>query len=283
MLNIIGVVILYHPDTSTLFDHINSYLPSLNKLLILDNSEAPSPFLVQLIHSQEATKISYIFFNENGGISKRLNYAAEYAIENEFDYLLMMDQDSGFNNDDFQLYLHKIEENNQDDIAQFGVNCQPEIIVPNSVPQTVNNLITSGTVLKLKYFRNLGNFNEDLFIDFVDTEYSIRVIEKGYTNLLISDIVLKHRIGFLKMGRSLKNFELTPRILHSPIRVYYILRNGLYLLYGSKKIIEPNRAVLFESMKILKNDFMYHPNLAAVYINAFWAIVDFLRKKMGKK
>jgi rhamnosyltransferase len=283
MLNIIGVVILYHPDTSTLFDHINSYLPALNKLLILDNSEAPSPFLDQLIHSQNSTKISYIFFNENGGISKRLNYAAEYAIENEFDYLLMMDQDSGFNNDDFQLYLHKIEENNQDNIAQFGVNCQPEIIVPNSVPQTVNNLITSGTVLKLKYFSNLGNFNEDLFIDFVDTEYSIRVIEKGYTNLLFSDIVLKHRIGFLKMGRSLKNFKLTPRILHSPIRVYYILRNGLYLLYGNNKIKEPNRAVLFESMKILKNDFMYHPNLATVYINAFWAIVDFLRNKMGKK
>jgi rhamnosyltransferase len=225
----------------------------------------------------------YRFFNENGGISKRLNQAVEYAMENGYDFLLMMDQDSGFYIDDFAIYLNRIARNDIENVAQFGVNCQPEITLPNSIPQKVINLITSGSVINLKYFRKVGEFNEKLFIDFVDTEFSFRVVEKGNINLLFSDIVLNHRIGFLKVGRSLKNFKLTPRILHSPVRVYYILRNGLYLLFRYDKISGPARKVLLQSMLILKNDFIYHSNLAEVYSNAFWAVFDFLRNKMGKK
>ncbi len=282
-MNIIGVVILYQPDTSILFDHINSYLPALDKLLLFDNSEIYSSELEQLIQDQNSAKLLYRFYNENAGIAKRLNQAAEYAIENGYDYLLMMDQDSGFMDQDFPKYLQKISVNQIENVVQFGVNYQPHITKPNSEPQEVIQLITSGSVLNLKYFKRVGNFNEALFIDFVDTEYSIRAVEKGYNNLMICDIILKHRIGFLKMGRSLKNFKLTPRILHSPVRVYYILRNGLYLLFGDHKVKGAHRNVVLQSIWILKNDFIYHTNLAAVYNNAFWAVIDFFRKKMGKK
>jgi hypothetical protein len=36
-------------------------------------------------------------------------------------------------------------------------------------------------------------------------------------------------------------------------------------------------------MKILKNDLIYHNQLAAVYSNALRAIYDFVFHKMGKK
>jgi rhamnosyltransferase len=283
MVNIIGVVILYQPDNSFSLEYINSYLPALNKLLLYDNSDAPSPQLEQLIKSQNSTKLLYHYFGENAGISKRLNQAADYAIANGYDYLLMMDQDSGFKDQQFNFYLDKIYKNEVENVAQFGVNCQPEFTPLDSVPRKVISLITSGSVLNLKYFNSIGCFNEELFIDYVDAEFSYRVIEKGFYNLLFSDIILNHRIGYLKMGRSLKNFKLTPRILHSPIRIYYILRNGLYLLFRKNKVRGAARADLLQSMRILKNDFIYHSNLAAVYSNAFWAVFDFLRKKMGKK
>jgi hypothetical protein len=36
-------------------------------------------------------------------------------------------------------------------------------------------------------------------------------------------------------------------------------------------------------MKILKNNYLYHPNLSKVYIYTLVGVIDFLRNKMGKK
>ncbi len=283
MINIMGVVILYHPDTNLLFDHINTYLPGVNKLLLYDNSELPSPELVQMVGLQDSPKLEYIYFGKNEGISKRLNMAAEYAIANGYEFLLTMDQDSAFEKDGFDNYLEKINRNTIAGVAQYGVNCQPDITPATTTPEKVISLITSGSILDLKLFTQVGPFDEKLFIDFVDAEFSYRVVDKGFVNVLFSDIILLHRIGYLKMGRSLKNWKLTPRLLHAPVRVYYILRNGLYLWFRVPYIKGEARKHLSGSMKILKNDFIYHENPGVVYSNAGMAIFDFIRNKMGKK
>jgi rhamnosyltransferase len=95
---------------------------------------------------------------------------------------------------------------------------------------------------------------------------------------------MQHALGYLKLGRSFKNFKKTLRILHAPIRVYYIVRNGLYLLFKVEHLDKKARkAILFDHMKMLKNDFLYNDHLGAVYVNAIHGIYDFLLNKMGKK
>jgi len=283
MVKLIGVVILYYPDTNILFDQIHTYLPHLDKLLLYDNSETRSDELVLQIEKQYSDKLEYHFFGENGGIAKRLNLAAEYGISKGYRFLLTMDQDSAFEPGDFEQYVDKIVNNELERVAQFGVNCQPEFTPVSQVPQKVSQLITSGSVIDLQLFPQVGVFDEKLFIDFVDTEFSFRVAGKGFTNLLFSSIILKHRIGYLKMGRSFKNFKKTPRILHAPIRVYYIVRNGLYLLTHSPFVTGANKKHLLTSMKMIKNDLLYSDHLTAVYRHACMAIVDFVCNKMGKK
>jgi rhamnosyltransferase len=282
-MRIIGVVILYQPDINMLINRINTYLPQLHKLLIYDNSESLNIQLKNLIQEQNNSKLEYVFFGENGGLSKRLNAAVDYAMKNGYDYLLTMDQDSSFELGDFEKYLNKIQQNNLLKVAQFGVNCQKEFTKPTEVPEKVLSLITSGSILNLCFFKEIGFFDERLFIDFVDLEFSYRVNYFGYTNLQFTDIILSHRIGYLKIGRSLKNFKLTPRILHSPIRVYYILRNGLFLLFKVKHINKLAKQDIRRSMMVIKNDFIYHNNLLAVYKNAIAGFFDFLRNKMEKK
>ena len=282
-MHIIGVTILYQPDIDLLFKRINTYLPQLQKLLLYDNSESLNLNLQNLILEQNNSKIEYVFFGENEGLSKRLNCAADYAILNGYDYLLTMDQDSSFEVGDFENYLHKVQQNNLLKVAQFGVNCQKEFTKATNTPEQVLSLITSGSILNLCYFHEIGYFDEHLFIDFVDLEFSYRVNYLGYINLQFTDIILIHRIGYLKMGRSLINFRISPRILHSPIRVYYILRNGLYLLFKVKYINKHAKKDIRRSMMVIKNDFIYHNNLVAVYKNAFVGFFDFLRNKMGKK
>jgi len=282
-MRIVGVVILYQPDIDMVITRINTYLPQLQKLLIYDNSDFLNLRLKKVIEEQNDSKIEYVFFGENGGISKRLNAAANYAITNGYDYLLTMDQDSSFELGDFQKYLNKIQQNTISNVAQFGVNCQKEFTKPSLVPELVLSLITSGSILNLSYFIEIGFFDERLFIDFVDLEFSYRVNYVGYKNLQFTDIMLVHSIGYLKMGRSLKNVRLTPRILHSPIRVYYILRNGLFLLFKVKYLNKYAKKDIRRSMMVIKNDFIYHDNLLAVYKNAFFGIIDFFRNKMDKQ
>ena len=281
-MNIAGIVIVYHPDIQVLCDNIKTYVQGLRQLYVYDNSELPSPDIEKALWEVD-TSIQYHYFGSNEGIAKRLNSAVKYAIENKFDYLLTMDQDSSFKKGDFEKYINYIQAGTYNNVVQFGVNCQPQFTVPKNMPEPVLTLITSGTILNLSFIQNIGAFNENLFIDFVDAEFSYRVIQKGYINLMYADIVLNHSIGTLVEGRSLINFKKTLRITHHPIRVYYIIRNGLFLLFKAKGLNATMKKDVLRCIKIIKNDLLYHPQLLAVYQNLFLGIYSFLTNKMGKK
>jgi rhamnosyltransferase len=277
-----GIVILYYPDTEIVIEHIKSYSNYLDKLFIYDNSEIINQDFVDLTNKIE-DNLAYIATGKNEGIAKRLNEASELARQEGFDFLLTMDQDSSFRPGDFEQYKLLIQSTNNSNVAQYGVNHQPNFTPSKDRPEAALALITSGTILNLSLTNKVGLFNEDFFIDFVDTEFSYRVQQYGYTNLMFSNIVLNHALGTLIEGRSLGNFKKSKRIIHAPVRVFYIVRNGLYLLFKSKGLNASMKKEVFKSMTIIKNDLIYHSQLLAVYKNLFFGMYCFLINKMGKK
>jgi rhamnosyltransferase len=281
-MNIAGVVILYHPDIQLLSENIKTYVQGLKQLYVYDNSESKTPGIEEALRKLYPS-IQYHYFNANEGIAKRLNRAVEEAAGNNYDYLLTMDQDSSFKEGDFEKYKLQIQASAYSNVAQFGVNCQPNFTQAKDQPEEALTLITSGSILNVSLANKVGAFNEDLFIDFVDAEFSYRVIRSGYINLMFSNIILNHALGKLIEGRSLANFKKTLRITHSPIRVYYIIRNGLYLLLKAQGLTTAMKKDVLRCIKILKNDLIYNPALGSVYIHLFSGIFDFLRGKMGKK
>ena len=281
-MNIAGVVILYHPDIKQLSANINTYASGLKQLYIYDNTENQTPGIEAALHSLHPN-IKYHFFNSNEGIAKRLNQAVALATQNQFDYLLTMDQDSSFKPGDFEKYKSLIQKGNFINVAQFGINCQPNITIPSETPQEALTLITSGSILNLSLVKKVGDFNEDLFIDFVDAEFSYRVVQQGLINLMFSNILLNHAIGDLVSGRSVVTFKKSLRIIHAPIRAFYITRNGLFLLFKHKGLSEEMKKDVIRCMKILKNDLIYHPHLAKVYLNVFKGFFAFCFNNMGKR
>lgn len=277
-----GVVILYNPDSQKTLENILSYSAGLKKLYILDNSEQQHGEW-ELLSKQIGDHVEYINYGSNEGIAKRLNTAAHKAIHDEFEYLLTMDQDSSFPVGAFDKYLNEIENCSITNVGQFGVNFQPQFTAVENVPMEVLSIITSGSIINLNYFQTIGNYNENLFIDFVDLEYSYRVNNFGYKVVQFTNIILIHQIGDRVPGRSFKTFKVTHRIIHSPIRVYYIVRNGLYLIFKAKNISKNARFDILRGMKILKNNYIYHPQLFKIYLSTLVGITDFLRNKMGKK
>ena len=281
-MNIAGVVILYHPDMELLLANIQSYNTGLKQLYVYDNSDTKTLGIEEALLKLNPS-IEYKYFNANEGIAKRLNQAIEQASLNRYDFLLTMDQDSSFKAGDFEKYKSLIQSTAYNHVAQFGVNCQPDYTQSKEQPEEALTLITSGSILNLSIIKNIGSFKEDFFIDFVDAEFSYRVIQNGYINLMFSNIVLNHALGTLVEGRGLGNFKKSMRIIHAPIRVYYIIRNGLYLYFKVKGLTSPMKKDVIRCIKIIKNDLIYNPQLFSVYKNVFAGIYAFMANRMGKK
>jgi rhamnosyltransferase len=216
-----GVVVLYNPE-ETIIDNITSYLDNVEKLYIIDNSESKNTELINEIVSI-SKKCIYIDNNGNQGIAHALNVGARLAIENGADWLLTMDQDTSFSEND----LIKIQE---ELLAVDSTNTaivSPSHYLGDDIKPFYNEIVmTSGNLLNLHLFQKIGEFDEKLFIDSVDTEYCLRIYSMGYKIKRISSIILKHNLGDIKKYK-ICGIKFRPTN-HTFIRRYYIVRNRFY-------------------------------------------------------
>jgi len=281
MNHIAGVVILYHPDEKVL-DRIKSYVQYLGKLYVVDNTEVPNELIKA---SRLKNSVIYLHDGENNGIAVRLNEVANLAIQEGFKWLLTMDQDSCFDNNLFLNYYDcclNFPYINQ--TAMFGVQYHDKGLLNTSCnPYPAIHLITSGSILNLALFLKIGPFDEALFIDKVDHEYCLRAQLLGYRIIRMENIFLNHNLGKITYGRSLKNFKITPRVIHSPIRMYYIVRNYLYLKSKFKGHYQESFAEMNEEVRVrLKNNLLYGENKLLLLKYIIKAYKDYKTKRFGK-
>jgi rhamnosyltransferase len=281
MYNIAGVVILYYPEESKTLENILSYSQYLDKIYIIDNSEKASSYIKNNIHLLNKNT-NYFHDYENKGIAARLNFITELSRDEGYQWLLTMDQDSSFSKGVFQKYLTSFNNFNKSDVAIFGVNFSPAISPIVDDPIEVISTITSGSLVNLELNKEIGKYNEDLFIDLIDAEYSYRAIALNYKIISFRNIILNHSLGYIQYGRSLKNFRKTPRILHSPVRIYYIVRNSLYMLYRFPDLPVQARKDIKKCLALLKNNLLYHKERLSVIKYTIKGFCDFKKGKMGK-
>lgn len=274
-----GVVILYNPAEDVI-GNITSYLPFLRELLIIDNSEHAS----KLDFSGWGDHVTVVQDGANKGIAARLNQAARYAIEREAQWLLTMDQDSFFAEDALKQYMECLGAvSNKDRVAMFGVEFESVPDGKDCLMLETDKLITSGSIVNLGVFKKVGNFDENLFIDEVDFEYCVRAARRGFKTIQFKNIYLNHSLGTASEHRSLKSFRKTVRSLHSPLRLYYMLRNYLYV----RKIYQP---VCAESLRFkkrallnrIKNNLLYRNNRMKTFRYLLTAYIHYKAGKMGK-
>lgn len=284
-MNIAGTVILYNPEDAVL-TNILSYFPSLSHLYIYDNSSVESVEIKQW--ANDTPNASYFFSGQNEGISKRLNQAATLALSDGHKWLLTMDQDSFFEKKELEKYFTTLQAaTNKDEVAMFGIEYEKKTadsIDSSTDIISIEHLITSGSILNLMLFTEIGEFDEALFIDEVDLEYCYRSITKGFKILKLKNVFLQHSLGKISEFRSFKSLKLTPRTLHSPLRVYYMVRNYLYVskLYPNKF---KENAIIRKGALLnrIKNNLIYGKERMALITLLFCAYRDFKINKMGKK
>jgi len=235
MIRIAAVIVLYNPDKNVI-DNLNSYINQVDKLFVVDNSDVHQLPLVEKFKS--INKVEYIDNKTNIGIAAALNIGAKKAIEEKFDYLLTMDQDSEAS----PLMVSKL-------LECFSIDPKIAIVSPLILHRTGRNINydttkscqqvysvwTSGNLVDLKIFPITGGYKEDFFIDYVDHEFCLRLNKMGFKIYVCYKVVLKHSLGKIKEKNLL--FRKVYPTNHSALRIYYRTRNRFYLKKTYKKIV----------------------------------------------
>lgn len=248
--DVAGIVVLYEP-TREVLRNVQSYIKQVKQLFVVDNSENPDTLIIEKIKKIENAE--YIGLNENIGIAAALNIGAKRAIEEGYKYLLTMDQDSHASPQMVLKLLDVFSHHSMVGIsAAFPVNKLYSKLPADDKIHKNDVVITSGNLINLKAYSDVGPFLNKLFIDYVDFEFCFRSRKKGYNIYINNAAILFHSVGELKKWRLFGISYYSTN--HSPLRLYYRTRNRFFLkkLYNKAFPKFFKRDLLLFSKEIVK-------------------------------
>lgn len=222
---ILGLVTLYNPEFPNAVKNIMRYLPYLDLLIIWDNSPLEANIKQKVLESL-AGKTDKIIWHGDGTnycIAPAINFTWHYARESGYDLILLMDQDSQW--EDFNSYK-------TDAIEHFhasGKNVYCPYIPSDDTfeitkeEQEKKTFINSGTIIPTSILNEIGGADEAFPLDALDHDLAIRVQKAEYKIVSLTKHSLHHTVGNLqRMGI----FHVyTPN--YSPQRLYSISRSHI--------------------------------------------------------
>lgn len=205
-MKILCVIVLYK---TSLFDS-NSFVGCARhairedhfKLFVYDNSP-------EALHSADELKrmdIEYVSDTSNPGVSKAYNTAARYASVNGYEWLLILDQDTAFQDDRYvkeckmmaengrhALYVPLVRKTNGNPLSPMWMKHH----IPKSAISEANraypmrnvSVINSGMLINTDAFLQAGGYNEDVPLDLADYQF-IERFGKKIDDFYLTDYVL---------------------------------------------------------------------------------------------
>jgi rhamnosyltransferase len=243
---VVATIVLYHPDLAVLERLLTSLNGQVGRAIAVDNTPG-SPAPLPAFFGRFPFPISYIPLGENKGIAEAQNFGIRESLNGGGSHVLLLDQDSTLPPNMIKKLLAAEGEllklgkkvaavgpryvDEKTGIPSFAVRygdltvSKIRLDPDSSVPVETDILIASGSIIRAETVESVGMMRDDLFIDFVDTEWSLRARSMGYKSYCVPDAIMAHSVGDTAIkvfGRSV--------YLHSDVRKYYRLRNAIYLL-----------------------------------------------------
>lgn len=284
------IIVTYNPDKDTL-SYIANLTGEQNQIIVVDNSTSS----IDLALLEQQPQIEVIRNGGNLGLALALNQGVDMALEKGINDIFLFDQDSRIPEAFIEKMLAFKREKAEDDCvviapnfidtnigteARFSilekwhwhnVSCSDRL-----EPLNVSFAITSGSLLDGRLYKKLGPFREDYFIDHVDSEYCLRASTQNMKIQVNCNVTLRHTIG----ARTIKKFlgiTIKPNH-HSPVRRYYIFRNGtrVSIEYGKNipSVISLNIArLIHEILSVLLYEHSKWKKIKAMMIGLWHGIV----------
>ncbi len=244
MTKIIAVIVTYKPEMLHLKDLILNITSQVDELLIIDNCSPDFNKDGLAPHSN----IKWIINDTNLGLATAYNQAIKFSQERAATHLILFDQDSFPATNMISCLLKTITSYNHDFLKVAAVGPKYRDIKGQSLSPFVriagfklarvacadnavveiDHLISSGKLIDLRAIDIVGHFTDELFIDYVDTEWCLRARHKKLLLLGVGNASMNHSIGesfFRIFNRQIP--------IHSPTRLYYQFRNQIWLMKQS--------------------------------------------------
>lgn len=221
-------IVLFDPDINRLKENISAVIVQCTHIYLVDNGSNNIDEVKELLNQYKQSKISILCNTENQGIAKALNQLTAAAQKGGFEWILTLDQDSVAPSnivEEFEKYT-----NNLNAGMLCPVICDRNkgvVVEAKDGYKEIDECITSGSLLNIKAWSEIGSFDESMFIDGVDFDICYRLRKNGYKILCVQSVVLLHELGRIEYHRFLIWKVLVKN--HSAFRKFYIARNTVYL------------------------------------------------------
>lgn len=256
-------IVLYNPDLERLHKNYISIYGQVEVMILIDNNSKN----ISEIREIYSTKKNVIIIEncENLGIATALNQLSDEAIKLGFNWIYLLDQDSissstiidsysqYIKNDKVALLTPYIVDMNKMSVAEYK-NLNLDKI------SEVEWAITSGSMINLAVWKEIGKFSEELFIDAVDIDYGIRLSITGYKQLKVNSEYLLQEVGHAEPTFLIRphrdntgkwTLQRYYRSNHSLMRQYYMIRNNIILIRKYKKYRSLFKGIIFINLFIL--------------------------------
>ena len=262
--NVCAVLVTYRPKPDLLKKVIKSLEHQVHGMVIVDNSATNQDWKFKKLKGCHIHKIR---LGANMGVAVAQNKGIKWARENGFSHVLLMDQDS-VPDRNMIFYLTRtmlgIEKKGKR-VAAAGPKCynsgynsfEPFLIrkhhwikrvkckkSSNCFP--VEFLISSGSLIPIKTIDIVGGMSEALFVDYIDVEWGLRALSKGYDCYAACQGTITHHLGEVIEKKIL--FMHRKIVKHPPERYYYQFRNVIFLF---KKPYVPFSWVIYHTFRQL--------------------------------
>jgi rhamnosyltransferase len=245
-------VVTHEPDLARLAENVAAIAVQVDQVVLFDNGSKRVADIEELVN--RLTNLVLLRSAENRGVAHALNELASYALEHGATHLVTLDQDSVSSTDmvhelartagdDIPLVTPYIVDRNKSTVEAYQRLQLPEVEIFQQAAR--RGAITSGALMKLAVWREVGGFDDELFIDYVDYDFNQRLLIAGYPILRANRTHLLHEVG-----RASPTWLWVPRkdlsgrwrlerfyaFGHSAQRCYYKARNRILFTrkYGNR-------------------------------------------------
>jgi rhamnosyltransferase len=278
--DVLSVIITYNCN-NLIHKNVNYLYNQVGHILIIDNNsnKLSKEIIKELL---ERKNVTIIFNKQNYGLSYALNQGLNFASQHNYKLILTMDQDTILLDDAVNEMIKALSINNK--LVSVGPIYNNKINQRKgneNLYQEVNYLITSGNLTYVESALKAGGFNEKLFIDSVDFDFSLSLRGKGGKLAKVNNAYMKHAIG---ESEKIKFLIFTIKIQsHSPLRHYYMYRNHYYIIkkYLLKYPLFCIKKEIFSLVYFLKL-LLFHSNKKEKINMIFKGVKDAVLNRYGK-
>lgn len=237
-----AVIVTYRPEAATLRSSLQACREQADAVFVFDNASPADAFdgVADVLEGVELRRSA-----TNIGLAAGFNRGIDFARDNGFRFVLLLDQDSvpgpgmvAALRDAFDALSPSQRVAAVGTVPVDARNGLPAPFVRIGFPFNRKRpagpgervecdfLISSGSLIPLAALDAIGGMDEGLFIDNVDLDWCFRARARGFALFGVGAARMRHAIGDALRPSSLQRGGA---FVHQPVRLYYIMRNRLLL------------------------------------------------------